>query len=439
MRKLIRRAGAWLLIPVLLLTLLQPAFAQAQGHGRPGKHGKRERQETTVSAEEAASLTFTAQPDVIPWVLMDSDYDAPVLTVCVKPAEETKADSVLFQWKTGDELLGDPITVAVDDTGCAACTLIAGELQGKPVGVYPVCCEAVPVVQGSVSGAVVQSWTANLIVCRGIQEGCVLAFSDLHESWDNLGKALDHTLETNDGYLPACVIASGDFANDKYTGDGQELPAAFTEKILNRVRLQLAGLNTFWVAGNHDNLQAVAAANAGFTPPDGFVLLELDYEKTAAGGEAFREELQTELEEICVSNQNAWVILSAHTGLHTIGVDPDSAASGIRAWSGGAGYNLPESSEIIKILNDYAAKGLNLIYLFGHNHTQKEAEFLKSPGQIIVSTEDAALGTCKTNTIQFYYGHAGYLTHTKNGHMSYTILTTDDNGLYIQRFRLSEK
>ena len=438
MRKLTKGAVSLLLILIMLMTLLQPVFARAQGHGRPGKHMNREKQETTVPAADTYSLTFTAQPDVIPWVLADSDYEAPTLTVCVKPAEEIKADSILFQWKTDDRLLGDPITVPVDDTGCAVCTLVAEKLQGKSVGVYRVYCEAVPVVDGAVSGKAVQSWTTNLIVCRGIQEGCVLAFSDLHESWDNLGTALEHTLETNDGYLPACIIATGDFANDRYAGDAQELQETFTEKIMNRVRLQLADLNTFWVAGNHDNLQAVSAANAEFTPPEGFVLLELDYEKTTAGGESFREELQTELEEICASNQNVWVILSAHTGLHTIGVDPDSAASGAKAWSGGNGYNLPESSEIVKMLNDYAARGLNLIYLFGHNHTQKEAEFLKSPGQTIISTDDATLGTYETNTLQFYYGHAGYLTHTKNGHMSYTILTTDDNEINIQRFRLSE-
>ena len=358
MRKLTRGAAVLLLLSVLLMTLLQPVFVRAQGHGRPGKHMNREKRETTVSTADVSSLTFTTQPDVIPWVLEDSDYEAPTLSVCVKPAENIKADSVLFQWKTGDALLGDPITVAVDDTGCASCTLIPEELQGKPVGVYPVYCEAVPVVHGTVSGTVVQSWTTNLIVCRGIQEGCVLTFSDLHESWENLGKALENTLETNNGYLPACIIATGDFANDRYAGNAQELQEAFTEKILNRVRLQLAGLNTFWVAGNHDNLQAVSAANVDFIPPEGFALVELDYEKIAASGESFREKLKTELEQICESNQNAWVILSAHTGLHTIGVDPDSAASGAKAWSGGSRYNLPESAEIVKILNDYAARGV---------------------------------------------------------------------------------
>lgn len=438
MRKLTKGAVLLLILSVLLMTLLQSVFAQAQGHSRPGNHMNREKRETTVTAADTSSLTFTTQPDVIPWVLADSDYEAPTLTVCVKPAEEIKADSILFQWKTGDEPLGDPIAVPVDDTGCAACTLTGEALQGKPVGVYPVYCEAVPVVHGTASGTPVQSWTTNLIVCRGIQEGCVLTFSDLHESWDNLGVALENTLETNNGYLPACIIATGDFANDRYAGDVQELQEAFTERILNRVRLQLAGLNTFWVAGNHDNLQAVSAANAEFTPPEGFALLELDYEKTADGGESFREELQTELEEICERNQNVWVILSAHTGLHVIGVDPDSAASGAKARSGGSKYNLPESSEIVKILNDYAERGLNLIYLFGHNHTQKETEFLKSPGQIIVSTDNAASGTYEMKTIQFYYGHAGYLTHTKNGHMSYTVLTTDGNEINIRRFRLSE-
>ena len=437
MRKLFKGAAALLLISALLMTLL-PASAQAQGHSRPGKHGNREKRERTVTAADISSLAFTTQPDVIPWVLAESDYEAPILTACVKPAENIAADSVCFQWKTGDEPLGDPVAVTIDDTGCAANTFIAEELCGKPVGVYPVYCEAFPVVQGSASGAAVQSWTVNLIVCRGIQEGCVLAFSDLHESWDNLGKALEHTLETNNGYLPACVIASGDFANDRYAGNTQELQEAFTEKIMNRVRLQLSGLNTFWVAGNHDNLQAVSAANAGFTPQEGFILLELDYEKTAAGGESFLQELKTELEQIRDCNPNVWVILSAHTGLHTIGIDPDSAASCVKAWSGGDGYNLPESSKTVRMLNDYAAGGLNLIYLFGHNHTQKETEFIKTPGEKIFSTNDAALKTCEINTLQFYYGHAGYLTHTKNGHMSYTILTIDHNELNIQRYRLSD-
>ena len=121
MRKLTKGAVSLLILSVLLMTPLQSVFAQAQRHSRPGNHMNREKQETTVTAADTASLTFLTQPDVIPWVLADSDYEAPTLTVCIKPAEEIKADSVLFQWKTGDEPLGDPITVPVDDTGFAAC------------------------------------------------------------------------------------------------------------------------------------------------------------------------------------------------------------------------------------------------------------------------------------------------------------------------------
>ncbi len=426
-----KHRGISAMILILVLTMLPGAFPEALGAAgtHPGRHHSRE----TRQEEESGMLTFTLQPRVLDWVEEGGEREAPEVQVRVNVSPEASVSEITFRWYVGEEAAGEAETVIPDGGGSARSERAFPELTVAGTGVYPIRCEAAAVRETGQEESV-SSWTVNYIVARGVQENSLIIFSDLHETWDNLGRALADAMEKNGGYLPDAVVATGDFANGYLEGEGEELQETFTRDYLDRIRLQLGGINTFWSAGNHDNSQAVRQAEETSLPEEGLIVVSFDY-REAASGDPGRAALQAEMEDIAEDYQGEVILVAAHGGLHAVGVDPASRAKGVKPWAGGAGYSISGSAEVVQMLNEYALEyGMKIVFFFGHNHTRSEGEFRKSPGGRILSTLDGGSRTAAAMTLNFLYAHAGFLTDTRNGHERYTWMSWE-NGEVNQELR----
>ncbi len=105
------------------------------------------------------------------------------------------------------------------------------------------------------------------------------------------------------------------------------------------------------------------------------------------------------------------MVISAHAGLHVLGMQDESHASD---WGGNNEYNVDKSYEMVELINQYADK-MTIVFLFGHDHSKSESEFALVPGDTITSTKAYADKAFGTQTIDFYYSHAGYITNTIGG------------------------
>ncbi len=451
-----RLASRVLAVLICLLLLLPPGLAA--GHGERNRHGGRyhNARQTIESSEDPLAPEIVGQSEVVPCAIEGSGYAAPVFQItAVRPTGIT-ADFLSFQWFVDESAAGEACRVPIEADGSATCAYTAYELLNRSSGVYPVYCT---VSIESADGTAAQphsatSYTVNFIVCKGVLEDTLITFSDVHENWDNVGAAISDTIASTGGYVPSLVIASGDYWNDYSASQDAAAISEYSESVLHRIELQLGGIQTVWIAGNHDNEAAVLQANAETKTNADFsdteilfddkdvIVIGLDYADLCVSGrsadygaegiaDSAYVRLEGALNDISQGYHGELVVISAHAGLHTLGVDPASKASGVSAWAGDESYNIPHSYEVVKLINRYADQ-MDILFFFGHNHSRGEAEFIKCPGDTIISTVDAKAHVTETITLRFTYAHAGYLTREHNGHARYTILSWNDEAVSLE-------
>ena len=244
--------------------------------------------------------------------------------------------------------------------------------------------------------------------------------------------------------------------------------------------LQLAGIDTVWVSGNHDNGYAAQYTNAnraadlgldtanyaneeegisgtgiifdsrydspnaststsiGADPGTGLIVIGLNYEDGDAfasnnygdgteEGDSVYKHIKAALDNIAAGYDGELIVISSHAGLHAVGVDEDSAQSA-NAWAGGNSYSISNSAAIVNLLNSYVKEhGLNIAWFFGHDHSKGEEEFAKLPGATITSTVDFSTQSTEDIELLFTYAHAGYVGSGAAGvhNNNYTYLTWD--------------
>ena len=97
-----------------------------------------------------------------------------------------------------------------------------------------------------------------------------------------------------------------------------------------------------------------------------------------------------------------------------LGTQPESVnLSGytVGNWQGSNAYNIGNSYDITQLINSYAEKyGMNILFLFGHDHSQSEKEFILEKGDTIVCPTDSASKLKQELPLDFTYAHAGYLS-----------------------------
>lgn len=394
---------------------------------------------------------ITAQPHADSYVLENSGYDAPTFTV---ETSDITVDEI--HWYTD----------GVEQPGSEK-QFTAETLAGQPVGVHRVTC----LIEGHDARGFhyrEMSAPASFVIAKGVIPDSVLTFSDIHEQYFRLGDAIGRVLEQKDGYLPSLVVFNGDMDSAKepdydttYTKNYQQMLAA------------AGGLDTVLVQGNHDDATAIAAlckeaglgAAADLSPAggvifrsgsegvqtngttsrsaDGIVVYGLNYGKAiqhTEDGDQYSyasalADMEQFLQETAKDYKGELIVIAAHSGLHVLGQQPESLTPDgqpVTAWAGDNAYNLDQSYEMAQLINRYAETyNMDIVYLFGHNHSKMEAEMLLQKGDTLYSTKSFADKSIGETTLHFTYANAGYLSEKRGSTDGNFALITRDGGTYV--------
>ncbi len=393
---------------------------------------------------------ITAQPHAESYVLENSGYAAPAFTV---ETSDIMVDEI--HWYTdGEEQPGG-------DKHFTAETL-----TGLPAGVHRVSC----LVEGHDENGIhyrEMSAPASFVIAKGVIPDSVMMFSDIHEQFSRVGDAIEQVMAQKNGYIPSLVIFNGDL-------DSARQPDFDTtySKNYQQMLAVLGGLDTLYVQGNHDDAAAVAkmTAEAGLgaaadLPANGGVIFRSGSEAVMTNGtnsqkankivvygmnfdaavkqteegtaysyEAALADMEQFLQETAEHYNGELVLITAHSGLHVLGKQPESLDPGrqpVAEWAGDALYNIDQSYEMAELINRYAENyHMDIMYLFGHDHSRAETEMLLKDGDTLCSTLRFADKSTDTQTLHFTYANSGYLSEKRGSSDGNFSLITRENGSY---------
>lgn len=383
-------------------------------------------------------------------------YAAPTYSVTAALPEGSTATAITFTWYVNGEAAATTIHIYAYAGAEMTDTFTANGLTGLTSGVYPVYCTVSCDVDVTTEGAdgtqtttaetyTNTSATVNFIVCKGIRSNTALTFSDVHEGFDSIGTAISNVMG-DEGLIPALIICTGDWANGHYSGAEKDSEGYNTtlNVFISRLAGQAGGISTVYVSGNHDSGEAAITAtkdanlgaaedyngvgviydssvdngNTGTSASDeGLIVFGINYENIEGTDgtdyDNIYDQLETFLSDLRDDYAGQLVVISAHAGLHQL-----------EDWGGEAAYNITNSNKIVDLLNKYAESGMNIMYLFGHDHSKGESEFYLKPGDTITSVISYTDKTTDEIPISFAYGHAGYLLQgTGSGAARYSLLS----------------
>ena len=366
------------------------------------------------------------------YVLEGSNYTVPTFTVKLK--ENVITDTI--KWYTDDV-----------EQSCHELSYTADSLTNQPAGIHRINC----LVEGHDENGIhyrSKSVNASFIIAKGVLPDSVMTFSDIHEEYNRIGDAVEQVMQKTGGYIPSLVICSGDLCNGKQSSYDSML-----SKNAPQIKATLGGLDTVYVAGNHDSPKAASflstAAGLGAAadlPESGGVIFDGRSEAVVKNGTNSRDakqlivygvnydaaimknedtttysyetvlpELEAFLQKTAELYHGETVIISAHSGLHVLGKQEGSvnlnAGQQLTEWIGENPYNIDRSYDMVQLLNHYAENyGMDIVYLFGHNHSRSENELFLKDGDTIVSTQSYSDRSFGEQTVHFTYAHAGYLS-----------------------------
>lgn len=208
--------------------------------------------------------------------------------------------------------------------------------------------------------------------------------------------------------------ADGAFFVGDYTAEKRESNiSAKGIEVLKKLYQPIVGDNMIFTQGNHDPADTVGLAKDGNNDPASgkygvFVINEDQrmeynddscYEDTLEAANALKAYLDDKVEK-------SWkkpIFVLNHIGLHW----------GNRTIKQGAAFH---GYLLMDVLNEAGAKGLNIIYLYGHNHSGGYDDWLgggsvyfKKGDQIPVAMGSKKKEDAKLYTLNFTYMNAGYI------------------------------
>lgn len=216
--------------------------------------------------------------------------------------------------------------------------------------------------------------------------------------------------------------ADGAFFVGDYTADKRESNTSSKGiEALKTVFRPIAGENMLFTQGNHDHNDTVGLAKDGNNDPASgkygvFVInenqrMEFNYPYTYDTTKQAADDLKSYLDAKVQSGFTKPIFVLNHIPLHW----------GNRTIEQGVGAH---AELLVKVLNEAGAKGLNIIYLYGHNHGSgyddflgNAAVYLKKGDQMEVCVSDPATAQKKehaTYTLNFTYMNAGYIGYVNS-------------------------
>ncbi len=176
-----------------------------------------------------------------------------------------------------------------------------------------------------------------------------------------------------------------------------------------------------YVQGNHDLETGIgtALANTGDNDPEngkyGVFVLNYRDTKTLDAAKASAEQLRVYLNEKLEAGYSKPVFILAHAPLHY----------SMRVYTHG---EFPGAEYIFNVLNDAGEKGLNIFFLFGHNHSTWDhylgggSIYLPKGDTIMIAPRDDT-STYRNHQLNFTYMNAGYLGYYSDGAVAGTDCT----------------
>ena len=252
------------------------------------------------------------------------------------------------------------------------------------------------------------------------EETILIAFSDFQDkngiasgkaTLQNLVKTLvNHGLTRADGLLVA-----GDYnASGSYTSESTIPINVQSMQAITEVFAPYVGDNIVFAQGNHDLAATPGLAPNGNNDPAsgdyGLYLIPEDqygeWGNTPIETKQAAADLKAYLDAKVAANWEKPIFVVNHIPLHW-------GNRTLKDGSGSQGYQL------FNVLNEAGAQGLNIIYLFGHNHSSGYDDFLGSSAIYLKKGDqmEVAQGTkyeVKTETLHFTYMNAGYVGYNSS-------------------------
>ena len=231
---------------------------------------------------------------------------------------------------------------------------------------------------------------------------------------------------TKSGKSPDNVVICGDYTNDRQLHDYQLRPDDSISEIRDIVRSECPGVSQddmLFVQGNHDKMTDSISSSGLHEYTDYLVYIlntqdDFPWKQGRDPGSRSKVEQAASAMQECFAKlisagEKRPVFIAGHVPLHF------TARTSSRHSTGDNMY----SPLIFNTVNE-AAKSLDIVYMYGHNHSKGWDCYLggsscfKAPGQTILipspgdSTSSTDTFTCET--LQFTYMNAGYLGYYMN-------------------------
>jgi len=262
------------------------------------------------------------------------------------------------------------------------------------------------------------------------KETIVIAGSDFQVDGNKTDKveSLISTLEIYGITKVDCAFFCGDYTLDAMESNKSQ----YGIQKLKDTFSALTGGNMLFAQGNHDIETTTGLSRAGDNDPASkaygvFIIHEDQYREwgnNRADTEKMVGTLRSYLEQKHRQGWNKPVFILNHIPLHWSN----------RTLKDGSGT---DADLIFDALNEYGEKGLNILYLYGHNHSGGYDDFMGG-GAVYLKKGDT-MEVChgnkrehKTRTLNFTYMNAGFI-----GYYSTTEKTTD-NAVSMSVFRIQE-
>ena len=207
---------------------------------------------------------------------------------------------------------------------------------------------------------------------------------------------------------------------------------------LSIVRKEMGAIVTgdmYFTQGNHDQAATAGLSEAGAHDNDVYglyIVHEDDYEEWGSYNQAAVDALDAYLQEKVAAEWDKPIFILNHIPLHW----------GNRTMKDGSGSN---GYKFFKVINDAAATGLNIFYIFGHNHSSGYDDFLGGSSIYLKKgdTMRVANGTKHIQvdvTLNFTYMNAGYTGYystdeaTADNTLTLSVLRVKGNEVVVTRY-----
>ncbi len=258
-----------------------------------------------------------------------------------------------------------------------------------------------------------------------LSETIILGLSDFQASTDAKGQAQVEAI-LNGAISEKYGMFDGLFSVGDYSAQvGYDVALTGIEALDETIDPYVSG-NKIYTEGNHDDPDLPGLSTDGNNDPAGgkygvFVINEEEYDQYGNGGEAQAAALRTYFNEKLADETwgNKPIFVLCHVPLH-YSMRTETSNSGKTA--------MP----MVEALNEAGEAGLNIIFLFGHNHSGAYDDFLgagsvylkKGDSIIVPEYGDNYKYNWETVTLNFTYMNVGYVGYNAdNGYGADVALT----------------